>query len=237
MKIVVNIRSKYQISCLFEFRIQNLLQLHCQIQRRIYLINLAIGNTLIKLHPHIILLLQLLISMKILSDFNENIEFTSTPLPRTNRNRKIIWFNPPYSVNVKTKVGRIFLRLIDKLFSRHHKYGKLFNRNHIKISYSCMLNMASVIQSHNTSLLKDPIPTDIKECSCRQKPKYPLDKKCLSGYLVYKSLVDGLETNQTNHYYRTCEKNFKERYTNHTASFIEIKVKKKVLNSQNTSES
>ena len=50
------------------------------------------------------------------SGFNENIQFTSIPAPRRNRNRKITWFNPPYSVNVKTNIGRIFQRLIDKHF-------------------------------------------------------------------------------------------------------------------------
>ena len=30
--------------------------------------------------------------------------------------RQIIWFNPPYSKNVTTKVGKFFLRLIDKHF-------------------------------------------------------------------------------------------------------------------------
>ena len=92
-----------------------------------------------------------------------------TPPPRRNRNQKIIWFNPPYSVNVKNNIGRIFLRLIEKHVPRHHKYCKLFNRNNIKISYSSMSNMASVIRNHNTSFLKDRTPTDIKECSCRQK--------------------------------------------------------------------
>ena len=83
---------------------------------------------------------------------------------------------------------------------RHHKYRKFFNRNNIKISYSCMPNMASVIRNHNTSLLKDPTPTDIKECSCCQKTECPLDKMCLSGYLVYNALVDRLDTNKTKHY-------------------------------------
>ena len=46
-----------------------------------------------------------------------------------------------------------------------------------------------------------------------------MDKKCLSGYLVYNSLVDRLDTNETKHYYRTCENNFKERYNSDTASF------------------
>ena len=42
------------------------------------------------------------------SGFNENIQFTSTPSPRRNRNRKL------YGVIVKTNIGRIFLCLIDK---------------------------------------------------------------------------------------------------------------------------
>ena len=83
---------------------------------------------------------------------------------------------------------------------RYHKYRKLFNRNNIKISYSCMPNMASVIRNHNTSLLKDPTPTNIKECSCCQKTECSLDKKCLSGYLVFNALVDWLDTNKTKHY-------------------------------------
>ena len=82
-----------------------------------------------------------------------------------------------------------------------------------------MPNMASVIRNHNTSLLKNPTPTDIKECSCHQKTECPLNKKCLSGYLVYNALVDWLVTNKTKHYYGTCEKKFKERYNNHITSF------------------
>ena len=57
------------------------------------------------------------------------------------RKRKIIWFNPPYSKNVSTKVGNQFLKLINKHFPRHHKFYKLFNKNNVKVSYSCMPNM------------------------------------------------------------------------------------------------
>ena len=53
--------------------------------------------------------------------------------------RQIIWFNSPYSANVKTNVGKIFMRLFDKHFPRHHKYYKLFNRNNIKLSYNLCL--------------------------------------------------------------------------------------------------
>ena len=153
------------------------------------------------------------------SGFHENIEFTSIPPPRMSRDRKIILFNPPYSVNVTANIGRIFLRLVDKHFPRHPKYCKLFNRNNIKISYSCIPNMARFIRSHNTSLLKDPVPTDIKERSCRRKLERPLNKKCLSECLIYKASVERPDTNETKHYYGTCDKNFKERYNSHTASF------------------
>ena len=134
-----------------------------------------------------------------------------------NHNRKAIWFNR--RVNVKTNIGRIFLRLINKFFQRHHKYHKLFNRNNIKISYSCMPNMESVIRDHDTRLLKDPVPTDLKEWSCRRKSECALDKKCLSECLLCNASVDRLDANETKHYYGTCEKNFKERYNNHTACF------------------
>ena len=46
-----------------------------------------------------------------------------------------------------------------------------------------------------------------------------MDKKCLSGNLVHNTLVDRLDTNKTKHYYGTSEKNFKERYNNHTTSY------------------
>ena len=57
-----------------------------------------------------------------------------------NRKRNIIWFNPPYSKNVVTKVGHYFLKLLEKHFPRHHKLHKIFNRNTVKVSYSCTKN-------------------------------------------------------------------------------------------------
>ena len=40
---------------------------------------------------------------------------------RQNRKRKIIWFNPLNSLNVKTNIGNIFLKLVRNHFSRSHK--------------------------------------------------------------------------------------------------------------------
>ena len=62
-----------------------------------------------------------------------------------NRSRKIIWFNPPYNKNVKSNIGREFLHLIDKCFPVDHKLRKIFNRNTLKLSYSCMPNVQQII--------------------------------------------------------------------------------------------
>ena len=72
------------------------------------------------------------------SGLNENIKYSPSQPKQRNRKRQIIWFTPPYCVNVKANVGKLFMRLIDKHFPRDHKFYKLFNRNNVKLSYSCM---------------------------------------------------------------------------------------------------
>ena len=41
----------------------------------------------------------------------------------------------------------------------------------------------------------------------------------ISTTIVYNASVDRLDTNETKHYYETCEKNFKQHYNNHTVTF------------------
>ena len=50
---------------------------------------------------------------------------------RRNRNRKVIWFNPPYSLNVKTNISKVFLKLVRKHFLSSHKFNKIFDLNTI----------------------------------------------------------------------------------------------------------
>ena len=86
------------------------------------------------------------------------IQKTSTNgIQRRQRKRNIIWFNPPFSKSVVTKIGETFLGLIDKHFPPHHKLHKLFNRNNVKISYRCMPNVKSIINKHNMSWILLPI--------------------------------------------------------------------------------
>ena len=36
------------------------------------------------------------------------------------KTRKMIWFNPPFFQTVKTNVGKLFFRLLDKHFAKSH---------------------------------------------------------------------------------------------------------------------
>ena len=62
--------------------------------------------------------------------YADNSDHTNSSTQRTHRSRKrnIIWFNPPFSKNVKTNVGKIFLGLIKKHFPKDHRYHKIFNK-------------------------------------------------------------------------------------------------------------
>ena len=55
------------------------------------------------------------------------------------------WFNPLYSKNVETNIGRSFLNQVKRHFPSNHKYHKLFNKNNVKVSYRCMSNMENKI--------------------------------------------------------------------------------------------
>ena len=90
---------------------------------------------------------------------------------------------------------RIFLHLLDKHFGRNHKYHKIFNRNNVKISYSCMDNIKNIISSRNKGITNFYNEINGKTCNCRSKSKCSLDNKCkkllkLTDKIVYKVEVE-----------------------------------------------
>ena len=140
-----------------------------------------------------------------------------------NRPRNIIWYNPPFSKNVKTNVAKTFLKLLNKHFGKTHKYHKIFNRNNVKISYSCMNSMSKIINAHNSKIAnKEYTENDQILCNCRNRNDCPLDGKCLSSKIVYSAEV----TTETSPpilpgkiYLGICDTEFKTRYGNHKKSF------------------
>ena len=91
-----------------------------------------------------------------------------------------MWFNPPFSKNVATKIRRYFLNLSDKHFPQDHKFHKIFGRKNIKVSYSYMPNFQSAINSHNRKFLHSSVNNQSTTCNCINKTDCSLQEKCLS---------------------------------------------------------
>jgi hypothetical protein len=100
------------------------------------------------------------------SGYDFKLKFQA-PQPNQNNNKKkrqrnIIYFNPPYASNVSSNIGKKYLKIVDKCFPPGHKLRTIFNRNTMKLSYSCMPSMGSSIAAHNKKILRktDEPPTD-----------------------------------------------------------------------------
>ena len=144
------------------------------------------------------------------SGYNEVLSFQPEGYEqrgRKNRSRKVIWFNPPYSKNVSTNVAGRFLSLVSRHFPKTSKLGKIFNRNTLKVSYSCMPNMGAVISSHNKSNLPEPEQT--KACNCRIKESCPLRGECQTKEIVYEATAEST----SKIYIGLSETPFKARHT------------------------
>ena len=131
-----------------------------------------------------------------------------------------MYYHPPFCRTVKTKFGRVFRNLVMKHFTPDHKFFKIFNKNTLKISYSCLPNIKSIINSHNRKLTMDDKDRTIEGCNCRNKQACPLEGKCLTTNLVYKAEVR-LEnsTKEPKLYIGSTCNSFKQRYYGHKASF------------------
>ena len=114
--------------------------------------------------------------------YNTNLQFDKTCTNKSNRKNKtrkqnITWFKPPFNINVVTNVAKMFLSLIDKHFPKDRKLSKIFNRNTIKVSYSCPPNVKQTISNNNHRLLQlhrmKESSQDSKLCNCRQKKLLP----------------------------------------------------------------
>ena len=142
---------------------------------------------------------------------------SNTQNARRNRNKKVIWFNPPYSQNVKTNIGKLFIKLVRTHFPKNNKYHKIFSLNTFKLSYCCTTNVGNIIKQHNSKVLSKANDNNNRKCNCRSKPNCPLSGEYLTQCLVYKAT----STTSSNSfaYYGTSEGEFKSRYNNHTKSF------------------
>ena len=159
------------------------------------------------------------------SGYKETLKYNETSYrSKRTRSRNIIWFNPPYSVNVRSNIAHLFLRLIDTHFKKGHRLHKVFNRNKVKVSYSCMPNVSSYIKSHNAKILTPPETSTAKKCNCRKTTPCPLQGKCMINSVVYRGLVTNPQKSDTN-YIGMTQGPFKDREREHRNSFTNTKKK------------
>ena len=127
------------------------------------------------------------------SGFGTQLKYSPAEKRPRNRKRNIIWFNPPFNSTLTTNLGQQFLALITKHFPQHHKFSKIFNRNTVKLSYSCSPNMKSVISGHNKSLLNSNKSPPAKPCNCRNKETCPLSHNRQWKIWVYRLLWEWIQ--------------------------------------------
>eukprot|EP00117_Sycon_ciliatum_P000790 scpid69264/ scgid6218/ len=89
------------------------------------------------------------------SGYRENVQYfderktdETKKKKKRNRPRNTTWPNPPPSKNVATNAGHRPLQLVAKHPPKGPSPNKIFNRNSVKVSYSCMQNydMATIIK-------------------------------------------------------------------------------------------
>ena len=109
--------------------------------------------------------------------------------------------NPPCSMNASTNVGRCFLNLINKHFAPHHKFFKIFKKNNMKVSYRCCQTRNQEPPYYYKTSTNPQLPTQARACNRINKSSCPLNNKCLSNNLLYKSNVTSTIENYGNKVY------------------------------------
>ena len=111
------------------------------------------------------------------SGFKDKLKYLPNQVHQVGNNKerkrktKSNWFNPPYSKNVKINMSKVFLKLLKKSFPASNILCKIFNKNTVKISHSCMRNINSGISSHYKSILN---PRTLSFwCNCWKKKVFP----------------------------------------------------------------
>ena len=136
------------------------------------------------------------------------------------RKRIVIRFNTTYSKSVKTNIGRIFIKLISEYYAPNHKSVKIFNKNTIKLSYSCMPNIRSKINGHTKKILQPKSAQPQKLCNCLDKEDYPLNGLYFTSSILYQATRKCSDSKHKQKRYKgIVETTFKERYANHKKTF------------------
>ena len=155
---------------------------------------------------------------------NPDLNFKERKEKSKNRKRKIMWFNPPFSKTVDSDITKMFNAILIKCFPKDNILHKAFNKNNVKISYSCTPNIAQIISSHNKKVMRDFEEKEAgwrekKWCNCRGgEETCPVEGKCQKEGVLYEGKIE-VEGENAKKYIGGCATTFKIRWSNHKKSF------------------
>ena len=89
----------------------------------------------------------------------------------------------------------------------------------VRISYSCMLNMAVIQSRHNKTILASKNTNVHPPCNCRHKAECPLNINCCKKAIVCKASISTNSNNLPKSYYGCCKTEFKFCFYNYHQTF------------------
>ena len=98
--------------------------------------------------------------------------------------------------NSEYKIWAKFLKLINKHFPPSNPLSQIINRKTVKMSYRCTENMAKMISSHNSKILREQNLEETRTCSCTNKEECPLGGQCLLEDIIYQATVTPLNMDE-----------------------------------------
>ena len=99
--------------------------------------------------------------------FQQQKDVSAVTSKTKNRKRKTIWFNPPYSLNASTNIGKRFFKWLGQLFPKTHQLHKMCIHNNINVIYSSLPNFKNVINGHSKYILSEQGKPS--SCKCMEK--------------------------------------------------------------------
>ena len=87
---------------------------------------------------------------------------------------------------MSTNIAKKTLKIGWQTFTRSHQLQKIFNRNNIKVSYSCMSNVQQLIKKHNNFIQNKKNKTALS-CNCGDKNGCPLNGNCRTENVLTKT--------------------------------------------------
>lgn len=141
------------------------------------------------------------------SNFDHKLQYKPTIMGKWKKlaSKQCYVVQPPFCKSVETNIGRKFLNLVNKSFLKGHTLRKIFNRNTLKMSYSCMNSVKQIINVHNNKLLQEDrtgakVHTNANTRNFRKKNKCPLNGKCLQFSVIYQAIMT-CTTNNSAHFH------------------------------------